>query len=152
MTPEQWRRYADTLELDSGRSPVRQLGYAPLSPATRSALAGDAPPPAGPFAVATLSAPLSSAAGARFGAPDQAPLARALRTGNVALGIHPADDDTSRDTRILMLFVPATPSSRTPVTPAGAHARAGRHFVRRAGPRSRSRERGRDGRRIGRVR
>ncbi|UEP37924.1 PAS domain-containing sensor histidine kinase [Burkholderia ambifaria] len=121
MTPEQWRRYADTLELDSGRSPVRQLGYAPLSPATRSALAGDAPLPAGPFAVATLSAPLSSAAGARFGAPDQAPLARALRTGNVALGIHPADDDTSRDTRILMLFVPATPSSRTPVTPAGAH-------------------------------
>ncbi len=121
MTPEQWRRYADTLELDSGRSPVRQLGYAPLSPATRSALAGDAPLPAGPFAVATLSAPLSSVAGARFGAPDQAPLARALRTGNVALGIHPADDDTSRDTRILMLFVPATPSSRTPVTPAGAH-------------------------------
>ncbi|MBR8130933.1 PAS domain-containing sensor histidine kinase [Burkholderia ambifaria] len=121
MTPEQWRRYADTLDLDSGRSPVRQLGYAPLSPATRSALAGNAPLPAGPFAVATLSAPLSSVAGARFGAPDQAPLARALRTGNVALGIHPADDDTSRDTRILMLFVPATPSSRTPVTPAGAH-------------------------------
>ncbi len=121
MAPEQWRRYADTLDLDSGRSPVRQLGYAPLSPATRSALAGNAPLPAGPFAVATLSAPLSSVAGARFGAPDQAPLARALRTGNVALGIHPADDDTSRDTRILMLFVPATPSSRTPVTPAGAH-------------------------------
>ncbi|MGY4211208.1 two-component system sensor histidine kinase UhpB [Burkholderia sp. PvR073] len=121
MTPEQWRRYADTLDLDSGRSPVRQLGYAPLSPATRTALVGDAPLPAGPFAVATLSAPLSSVAGARFGAPDQAPLARALRTGNVALGIHPADDDTSRDTRILMLFVPATASSRTPVPPAGAH-------------------------------
>lgn len=40
MTPEQWRRYAEMLDLDSGRSPVRQIGYAPLPPATRTALAG----------------------------------------------------------------------------------------------------------------
>ncbi|RQR50546.1 PAS domain S-box protein [Burkholderia sp. Bp9140] len=120
MTPEQWRRYADTLDLDSGRSPVRQLGYAPLSQATRSALAGHAPMPAGPLAVAALGAPVSSSAAVHFGALDQAPLARALRTGDVALGIHPADDDTSRDSRILTLFLPAAASSRTAVTPAGA--------------------------------
>lgn len=35
MTPDQWRRYADTLDFDSGRSPVRQIGYAPLSPAAQ---------------------------------------------------------------------------------------------------------------------
>lgn len=115
ITPEQWRRYADTLDLDSRRSPIRQLGYAPLSTATRSALAGHAPMPAGPLAMATLIAPASSSAGVRFGAPDQAPLARALRTGDVALGIHPADNDTSRDARTLTLFVPATASSHTAV-------------------------------------
>ncbi|RQR90324.1 MULTISPECIES: PAS domain S-box protein [unclassified Burkholderia] len=115
ITPEQWRRYADTLDLDSGRSPIRQLGYAPLSTAARSALAGHAPIPAGPLAVATLVAPASSSAGVRFGAPDQAPLAHALRTGDIALGIHPADNDTSRDARTLTLFVPATASSRTAV-------------------------------------
>lgn len=121
MTPEQWRRYADTLELDSGRSTIRQFGYAPLSPAARNALTGHAPMPAGPLAVATLGAPASSSAGVRFGAPDQAPLARALRTGDVALGIHSADDDTSRDARTLTLFLPATASSRTTATPAGVH-------------------------------
>lgn len=121
MTPEQWRRYADTLELDSGRSTIRQFGYAPLSPAARNALTGRAPMPAGPLAVATLGAPASSSAGVRFGAPDQAPLARALRTGDVALGIHSADDDTSRDARTLTLFLPATASSRTTATPAGVH-------------------------------
>ncbi len=121
MTPEQWRRYADTLDLDSGRSPIRQLGYAPLSPATRSALAGSAPMPAGPLAVAALSAPVSSAAAVHFGASDQVPLARALHTGDVALGIHPANDDTSRDTRTLTLFLPATASPHTAVTTAGLH-------------------------------
>ncbi|TGN93347.1 PAS domain S-box protein [Burkholderia sp. USMB20] len=115
ITAEQWRRYADTLDLDSGRSPIRQLGYAPLSTATRGALAGHAPMPAGPLAVATLVAPASSSAGVRFSAPDQAPLAHALRTGDIALGIHPADNDTSRDARTLTLFVPATASSRTAV-------------------------------------
>ncbi|KAB0637879.1 hypothetical protein F7R21_20595, partial [Burkholderia latens] len=68
MTPEQWRRYADTLDLDSGRSPVRQIGYAPLSPAARAALAGHAPLPAGPLAVAALAAPASSSPGVHFGA------------------------------------------------------------------------------------
>ncbi|KVQ61470.1 PAS domain S-box protein [Burkholderia territorii] len=120
MTPEQWRRYADTLELDNGRSPIRQFGYAPLSPAARSALAGHAPVPAGPLAVATLGAPASSSAGVRFGATDQAPMAYALRTGDVALGVHSADDDTSRDARTLTLFMPATASPRTTAAPAGA--------------------------------
>ncbi|AFQ50653.1 multi-sensor signal transduction histidine kinase [Burkholderia cepacia GG4] len=120
MTPEQWRRYAETLDLDSGRLPVRQIGYAPLPPATRGALAGAAPLPAGPLAVATLSAPSSSPAGVHFGASDAAPLAHALRNGDVALGIHPADDDTSRDTRILTLFLPATASARAGIAPTGA--------------------------------
>ncbi|MGN7980464.1 PAS domain S-box protein [Burkholderia sp. 22313] len=121
MTPDQWRRYADTLDLDSGYSPVRQIGYAPLSPAARSALAGKAPMPAGPLAVATHSAPMSSSVIVRFGASDAAPLARALRTGDVALGIHPADGDTSRDTRTLTLFLPATASPRAAVAPSGPH-------------------------------
>ncbi|WP_175774845.1 PAS domain-containing sensor histidine kinase [Burkholderia anthina] len=121
MTPDQWRRYADMLDLDSGYSPVRQIGYAPLSPAARSALAGKAPMPAGALAVATLSAPTSSSVVVRFGASDAAPLARALHTGDVALGIHPADDDTSRDTRTLTLFLPATTSPRAAVAPSVPH-------------------------------
>jgi len=122
MPLDQWRRYADTLDLDSGYSPVRQIGYAPLSPAARSALAGKAPLPAGPLAVATLSAPMSSSVVVRFGASDAAPLARALRTGDVALGIHPADGDTSRDARTLTLFLPASASPREAVAPSGPHA------------------------------
>jgi PAS domain S-box-containing protein len=124
MTPEQWRRYADTLDLDSGRSPVRQIGYAPLSPAVRAALVGNAPLPAGPLAVAALGAPASGSASVRFGAQDRAPLARTLRTGDVALGIHPTDNDTSRDTRILTLFLPATAASRAAFTPAGGRESA----------------------------
>jgi len=106
MTPEQWRRYADTLDLDSGRSPVRQIGYAPLPPATRTALAGAKPMPAGTLATAALSAPASSSPVVRFGASDAAPLTRALQTGDIALGVHPADDDTSRDARTFTLFLP----------------------------------------------
>ncbi|MBN3790275.1 hypothetical protein G3N94_25810, partial [Burkholderia sp. Ac-20353] len=52
MTSEQWRQYVDTLDLDSGHSPVRQLGYASLSPAVRTALVGSAATPDGPLAVA----------------------------------------------------------------------------------------------------
>jgi len=106
MTPEQWTRYAQSLDLDASRSPVRQLGYAPLSEATRAALAGHAPMPARPLATATLSAPPSVAPVVRFGAPDAQALARTLRTGEVALGVHPADDDLSYDARTLTLFVP----------------------------------------------
>ncbi|VWD11585.1 sensor histidine kinase [Burkholderia lata] len=106
MTPEQWRRYADTLDLDSGRSPVRQIGYAPLPPATRAALAGAKPMPAGTLATAALSAPASSSPVVRFGVSDAAPLTRALQTGDIALGVHPADDDTSRDARTFTLFLP----------------------------------------------
>ncbi|KAB0630901.1 hypothetical protein F7R13_36030, partial [Burkholderia territorii] len=68
----------------------------------------------------TLGAPASSSAGVRFGATDQAPMAHALRTGDVALGVHSADDDTSRDARTLTLFLPATASPRTTAAPAGA--------------------------------
>ncbi|WP_176331172.1 PAS domain-containing sensor histidine kinase [Burkholderia vietnamiensis] len=120
MTPEQWRRYVDTLDLDSGRSPVRLIGYAPLSPAALGALAGHAPMPDGPLAVAALSAPASNAPDVHFGSFDQAPLARALRSGDVALGIHPADSDTSRDARTLTLFLRAAAASRTAATPADA--------------------------------
>ncbi|NTX27272.1 PAS domain S-box protein [Burkholderia pyrrocinia] len=119
MTPEQWRRYAETLDLDSGRSPVRQIGYAPLPPATRSALAGARPMPAGAFAAAALSAPASSSSVVRFGASDAAPLARALQSGDIALGVHSADDDTSRDTRTLTLFLPVTTSPHAAATPSG---------------------------------
>lgn len=110
MTPEQWRRYADLLDLDSGRSPVRQIGYAPLPPATRTALAAAKPMPAGTLAAAALSAPASNSPVVRFGASDAAPLARALQTGDIALGVHPADDDTSRDARTLTLFLPVAGS------------------------------------------
>ncbi|MGU3779237.1 PAS domain S-box protein [Burkholderia metallica] len=125
MTPEQWRRYADTLDLDSGRSPVRQIGYAPLPPATRTALAGAKPIPPGTLATAALSAPASNAPVVRFGASDAAPLARALRAGDIALGVHPDDDDTSRDARTFTLFLPvaATPHAAAPssgVRDAGA--------------------------------
>ncbi|AIO39392.1 PAS domain S-box protein [Burkholderia sp. AU19243] len=120
MTPDQWRRYADTLDFDSGRSPVRQIGYAPLSPAARAALGGNGPLPAGPLAVAALAAPAANSPGVRFGAQDQAALAQVLRTGDVALGIHSTDNDTSRDTRTLMLFLPAAAASRTAVTPVRA--------------------------------
>ncbi|WP_174913848.1 PAS domain S-box protein [Burkholderia lata] len=119
ITPEQWRRYADTLDLDSGRSPVRQLGYVPLTPATRTALAGAKPLPAGTLATAALSAPASNSPVVRFGASDAAPLARALQTGDIALGVHPADDDTSRDARTLTLFLPATASPHAAATPSG---------------------------------
>ncbi|VWB12617.1 sensor histidine kinase [Burkholderia lata] len=119
ITPEQWRRYADTLDLDSGRSPVRQLGYVPLTPATRTALAGAKPLPAGTLATAALSAPASNSPVVRFGASDAAPLARALQTGDIALGVHPADDDTSRDARTLTLFLPATASPHAATTPSG---------------------------------
>jgi PAS domain S-box-containing protein len=119
MTPEQWRRYAETLDLDSGRSPVRQIGYAPLSPAARSALAGAKPLPAGPLAAAALSAPASNAPVVRFGASDAAPLTRALQTSDIALGVHPVDDDTSRDARTLTLFLPVTMSPRAAATPSG---------------------------------
>ncbi|KWI59779.1 histidine kinase [Burkholderia pseudomultivorans] len=112
MTSAQWDRYAETLDFDSSRSPIRQLGYAPLPAATRSALAGTTALPAGPLAAATLSAPASTAPVVRFGASDAAPLARALQTGEVALGVHPADDDVSHDARTLTLFLPAMASSR----------------------------------------
>ncbi|KML60965.1 histidine kinase [Burkholderia cepacia] len=119
MTSEQWRRYAETLDLDSGRSPVRQIGYVPLPPATRSALAGARPMPAGAFAAATLNAPASSSSVVRFGASDAAPLARALQSGDIALGVHSADDDTSRDARTLTLFLPVTTSPHAAATPSG---------------------------------
>ncbi|WP_175001776.1 PAS domain-containing sensor histidine kinase [Burkholderia lata] len=119
ITPEQWRRYADTLDLDSGRSPVRQIGYAPLTPATRTALAGAKPLPAGTLATAALSAPASNSPVVRFGASDAAPLSRALQTGDIALGVHPADGDTSRDARTLTLFLPVTASPRAAATPSG---------------------------------
>ncbi len=119
MTPEQWRRYAETLDLDSGRSPIRQLGYAPLPPATRSALAGANPMPANPLAAAALSAPASSSSIVRFGASDAAPLARALQSGDIALGVHSADDDTSRDARSLTLFLPVTTAPHAAATPSG---------------------------------
>lgn len=120
MTPEQWRRYADTLDLDSGRSPVRQIGYAPLPPATRTALAGTNPMPAGTLATAVLSAPASNSPVVRFGASDAAPLARALQTGDIALGVHPADDDASRDARTFTLFVPVAASPHAAAPPSGA--------------------------------
>ncbi|VBB13856.1 Sensor protein degS,sensory histidine kinase UhpB,Signal transduction histidine kinase,PAS domain S-box protein,Histidine kinase [Burkholderia stabilis] len=119
MTPEQWRRYAETLDLDSGRSPVRQIGYVPLPPATRNALADAKPMPADALATAALSAPASSSPVVRFGASDAAPLARALQTGDIALGVHPADDDTSRDARTLTLFLPVTTSPNAAATPSG---------------------------------
>jgi len=119
MTPEQWRRYAETLDLDSGRSPVRQIGYVPLPPATRSALAGSKPMPGGALAAAALSAPPSSSPVVRFGTSDAAPLARALQTGDIALGVHPADDDTSRDARTLTLFLPVSTSPHAAATPSG---------------------------------
>lgn len=119
MTPEQWRRYAETLDLDSGRSPVRQIGYVPLPPAARSALAGAKPMPGGVLAAAALSAPPSSSPVVRFGASDAAPLARALQTGDIALGVHPADDDASRDARTLTLFLPVSTSPRAAATPSG---------------------------------
>ncbi|WP_419689385.1 PAS domain S-box protein [Burkholderia theae] len=119
MTSEQWRRYAETLDLDSGRSPVRQIGYVPLPPATRNALAGARPMPAGAFAAATLSAPASSSSVVRFGTSDAAPLARALQSGDIALGVHSADDDTSRDARTLTLFLPVTTSPHAAATPSG---------------------------------
>ncbi|EOH6073626.1 PAS domain S-box protein [Burkholderia cenocepacia] len=120
MTPGQWRRYAETLDLDSGRSPVRQIGYAPLTPAARGALAGAKPLPADPLAAATLSAPVSSSPVVRFGASDAAPLMRALRTGDIALGVHPADDDASRDARTLTLFLPVATSPLAAAKPFGA--------------------------------
>ncbi|MBR8311894.1 PAS domain S-box protein [Burkholderia dolosa] len=119
MTSDRWRRYAETLDLDSGRSSVRLIGYAPLSPAIRSALAGNEPMPAGPLATATLSAPASNSPVVHFGPSDAAPLARALQTGDVALGVLPADDDTSRDARPLTLFVPATGLPHTAVAGRG---------------------------------
>ncbi|WP_175918689.1 PAS domain S-box protein [Burkholderia pyrrocinia] len=119
MTPEQWRRYAETLDLDSGRSPVREIGYVPLPPATRSALVGSKPMPGGALAAAALSAPPSSSPVVRFGASDAAPLARALQTGDIALGVHPADDDTSRDARTLTLFLPVSTSPHAAATPSG---------------------------------
>ncbi|KAG8154472.1 PAS domain S-box protein [Burkholderia catarinensis] len=119
MTPEQWRRYAETLDLDGGRSPVRQIGYVPLPPATRSALADAKLMPGGPLAAAALSAPVSNSPVVRFGASDAAPLARALQTGDIALGVHPADDDTSHDARTLTLFLPVTASPHAPATPSG---------------------------------
>ncbi|HEF4776233.1 TPA: PAS domain S-box protein [Burkholderia multivorans] len=120
MTPEQWTRYAQSLDLDASRSPVRQLGYAPLSDATRAALAGHASMPAGPLATATLSAPPSVAPVVRFGAPDAQALARTLRTGEVALGVHPADDDLSYDARTLTLFVPVAATRRAAGAPSVA--------------------------------
>ena len=119
MTPEQWRRYAEMIDLDSGRSPVRQIGYAPLPPATRTALAGAKPMPAGTLATAALSAPASNSPVVRFGASDAAPLTRALQTGDVALGVHPADDDTSRDARTFTLFLPVAASPRAAAAPPG---------------------------------
>ncbi|NHV25271.1 PAS domain S-box protein [Burkholderia sp. D-99] len=119
MTPEQWRRYADQLDLDSGRSPVRQIGYAPLPPATRTALAAAKPMPAGTLAAAALSAPASNSPVVRFGASDAAPLSRALQTGDIALGVHPADDDTSRDARTLTLFLPVAGSPHAAAPPSG---------------------------------
>ncbi|WP_334034279.1 PAS domain-containing sensor histidine kinase [Burkholderia cepacia] len=119
MAPEQWRRYVDTLDLDSGRSPVRQIGYAPLPPATRTALAGTNPMPAGTLATAVLSAPASNSPVVRFGASDAAPLARALQSGDIALGVHPADDDTSRDARTFTLFVPVAAWPHAAAAPSG---------------------------------
>ncbi|KVC55168.1 histidine kinase [Burkholderia ubonensis] len=104
MTPVQWRQYVDALAIDNSRSPIRQLGFAPLQPAVRGQLAGDAAPStAVPLAVAALSAPASSAPVARFGAADAVSLRRAVQTGNAVLGIRAADDDAAR---AVTLFLP----------------------------------------------
>lgn len=122
MTPAQWRQYVDALDLDNGRSPVRQLGYAPLSPEVRVQLTGAGAPPAGLLAVATLSAPAASAPVVRFGAPDAASLRRAVQTGNAALGVRRDDDDTTRDARTVTLFLPIAdePAPATPGAPRDA--------------------------------
>ncbi len=44
---------------------------------------------------------------------------RALQTGDIALGVHPADDDTSRDARTFTLFLPAAASPHAAGTPPG---------------------------------
>ncbi|MCG3102096.1 hypothetical protein MAQ58_22050, partial [Enterobacter sp. DRP3] len=81
--------------------------------------AGAKPLPADPLAAATLSAPVSNSPVVRFGASDAAPLTRALRTGDIALGVHPADDDTSRDARTLTLFLPVASSPLAAAKPSG---------------------------------
>ncbi|MBN3844825.1 PAS domain-containing sensor histidine kinase, partial [Burkholderia sp. Ac-20349] len=63
--------------------------------------------------------PASNSPVVRFGASDAAPLARALQTGDIALGVHPADDDTSRDARTFTLFLPAVASPHAAGTPPG---------------------------------
>ncbi|WP_431822605.1 PAS domain S-box protein [Burkholderia sp. F1] len=114
MTPAQWRQYVDALAIDSSHSPISQLSYAPLPPAVRGQLAGDAAPSAAvPLAVAALSAPASSAPVARFGAADAVSLRRAVQTGNAALGIRAADDDAARTvTLFLPVADPQHPAAR----------------------------------------
>ncbi|KVX17533.1 histidine kinase [Burkholderia ubonensis] len=114
MTPVQWRQYVDALAIDNSRSPISQLGYAPLPPAVRGQLAGAAAPSSAvPLAVAALSAPASSAPAARFGAADAVSLRRAVQTGNAALGIRAADDDAARTvTLFLPVADPQHPVSR----------------------------------------
>lgn len=107
MTPERWRRYVAALDLDNTPSPVRQLGYAPLSAAARGALAIGGTLPAEPLAVTALNAPASAAPVAGFGERDASALRRAMQTGSAALGVHPVDDDATRDGyTALTLFLP----------------------------------------------
>ena len=116
MPPERWRQYVAALDLDANQSPVRQLGYAPLPSAARAALTGDAALAAGPVAVASLSAPPSSVSVAGLGARDAAPLRQAARSGEVALGVHPLDDESAGDARAAVtLFLPVY---GTPAAPA----------------------------------
>lgn len=78
MTPERWRRYVAALDLDNTPSPVRQLGYAPLSAAARGALDIGGTLPAEPLAVTALNAPASAAPVAGFGERDASALRRAM--------------------------------------------------------------------------
>jgi len=114
MPPERWRQYVAALDLDANQSPVRQLGYAPLPPAAKSALKRNAALPAG--TLASLSAPPSSASVVELGPRDAAPLRQAARSGEITLGVHPLDNESAGAARAAVtLFLPLY---GTPAAPA----------------------------------
>nr|WP_246327189.1 PAS domain S-box protein [Burkholderia guangdongensis] len=121
MSPERWLQYVGTLDLDHSQSPIRRLGFVPLSSAARASLASDvttATAASMPTVAASLSAPPSRAPVTTFGSRDASALQRAAQSGEVAMASRQIDDPSGEARPALALVLPVYDTPDTPLTPA----------------------------------
>jgi two-component system sensor histidine kinase UhpB len=116
VSTSQWQDYVASLDLDHNPSPIRRLGYVPLTPAARQALAGDA---AGmPMLVASLSAPPSWAPATTLGPRDAAAIRRTAQSSEIALASRPIEDSSDTSHPALAMLLAVYVPRDTPTSPA----------------------------------